>query len=275
MSDLTNSTLRKYFDGYLDDAPISFVISTADEQSSRYVRANSAYLQLCGRSWPDIAGSGLVEQGAAIPSPERLRRLWFLNNLGRYKNEIATIGHSSGKTITVILSAQREVIGSCALDFEFLVEHRDISPKMQDHDSGRPLPPAAATPSRQAQYKRSIVQSLELMGREYARSVIIGMIVSVSRGVMYLSQVLPENSPVVVYVADYVNRHFGQVPVPIAIERAAAVFAGLSRETAEEHLLALATQIWLLSQFQTAEIREQLLSLVQPYTSPPAAVSKA
>lgn len=278
MPAFTNAALKKYFDGYLDDAPIGFVISTTGDRSSKYVRANAAYLQLCGRTWTDIAGANLVEKGSAISGPERIRRLWFLDNLGRYKNEIATIAHSSGRPVTVILSAQREIVDGRALDFEFLVEHRELSEGRPDYRSGKSAemaPPSSAKPSQLANFTPSIAKSLELMGSEYARSLTIEMLVSVARGIMCLSQILPTSSPIVSYVTEYAKRHFGEGPGPLAIEQVPLAFATLSREVAEEQLLNLATQIWVLARFQGPDTRNQLLSLVQPYTIPPNAVVKA
>ncbi|MEI5667855.1 hypothetical protein WBO78_27010 [Bosea sp. CCNWLW174] len=276
MPAFTTAALKKYFEGYLDDAPIAFVISTTGDRSSKYVRANAAYLQLCGRAWTDIAGASLVEKGSAIPGAERIRRLWYLDNLGRYKNEVATIAHSSGKPVTVILSAQREIVDGTALDFEFLVEHRELSERRTHLGAGKSnVAPAPARVARRASFTPSIAKSLELMSSEYARSLIIEMLVSVTRGMMYLSQILPVGSPIVTYVNDYARRQFGEVPGPLAMERAPLVFATLSRDVAEEQLLNLATQIWVLARFQNPDTRNQLLSLVQPYTVAPNALVKA
>lgn len=109
-------------------SPIAMTITTTGARRARYVKVNSAYLKLIGRSWSEIAGKDLVACGSAIDDPARDRRLQLLAETGHYMLEEVSLRHASGTLIPTLISAQRSVIDGEAYDIELII---DISSRVR------------------------------------------------------------------------------------------------------------------------------------------------
>jgi diguanylate cyclase (GGDEF)-like protein/PAS domain S-box-containing protein len=106
-------------------APVAISISTTGAKSSRYAKVNPAYLQLVGKTWEELRNQELVEAGAAIPNPERDRRLARLDEVGFYKLEEVSIRHANGTIIPTLMSAWRSVYQGQKLDVEIILDVSD------------------------------------------------------------------------------------------------------------------------------------------------------
>jgi diguanylate cyclase (GGDEF)-like protein len=104
-------------------SPTPFCISSTGRPHSRYVKANSAYLDLIGRTWEEIEGASLVTVGTAIHDEARLRRHHLLDTVGFYKLEEAHIRHASGRIIPTLISAQRLLLGGQLVDIEIIIDN--------------------------------------------------------------------------------------------------------------------------------------------------------
>lgn len=262
-------SLASYFAGALEDAPIGFVASTTDRANPRYLRANAAYLQLCGRNWTDIAGRDLVKNGAALISAQRERRLWMLEHIGRYQHEFATLRHSSGKPIDVIMSAQRVVIDGQSIDVEYISQIRS-EPRQQDIIAVT-LPVLNSAGVERATFTSLIAKSLAGMPEHDSQKMSLEMLASVVQGVIVLSQMLPSSHPVSIFAKQFGESLIGCGFQALSNGQICEFLEDLSSADAQERLLDLATTIWTLARFQKSETREQLLALVKPYTVPPQA----
>lgn len=267
--------LRPFFSGALDRAPVGFVISTIGEDDSQYVRANAAYTRLVGRSWSEIRDANMVAAGAAIPSPQRSRRLWLLDRRGAYENELAEIGHASGLKKLCALSAQRVIFEGRAYDFEYLIE---LSPDKlpadaqgllaSPHNTLSPIP-AERPFASQACYTDNISRALATMRDDLARQLVIDMLSAVSRGLFCLGQTMPTHHPLARLAQRYARDALGRELDDQAYPLAAVAFQDLKRADAEQRLLDLAGDIWALARFQQRDLKAKLLALVTPYTRQP------
>jgi diguanylate cyclase (GGDEF)-like protein/PAS domain S-box-containing protein len=102
-------------------SPVPICISTVGPES-RYIKVNDAYLQLVGRGWPELRNQVLVQQGAAIASPGRERRMRLLDEVGRFTLEEATIRHANGHVIPCLISASRTRLNGTVFDAEIIVD---------------------------------------------------------------------------------------------------------------------------------------------------------
>ncbi|MGL4094333.1 EAL domain-containing protein [Agrobacterium cavarae] len=118
------SMLMRMFEG----APIAMSITTSDTKMSRYVKVNSAYLRMTGRSWEEIGGKTLLAAGSAIDNPARDRRHQLLLDQGYYELEEVDIVHGDGTKIPTLISAQRTTINGTSFDLEIIV---DVSERMR------------------------------------------------------------------------------------------------------------------------------------------------
>lgn len=118
------SMLMRMFEG----APIAMSITTSDTKTSRYVKVNSAYLKMTGRSWEEIGGKTLLAAGSAIDNPARDRRHQMLLEQGYYELEEVDIVRGDGTTIPTLISAQRTTINGTSFDLEIIV---DVSERMR------------------------------------------------------------------------------------------------------------------------------------------------
>ncbi|WP_051661287.1 GGDEF domain-containing protein [Bosea sp. 117] len=135
--------LRSMLLGMFEFSPIPMAITTAGTDTSRYVKVNSAYLKLIGRSWEEIAGRAIVDHGAAIDDDSRQRRLRLLEEVGHYMLEEVSLRHTQNGIIPTLISAQRSVIDGCAYDIEIIF---DISSRvMMQKELERHLTTAAMT----------------------------------------------------------------------------------------------------------------------------------
>ncbi|MQB22756.1 EAL domain-containing protein [Agrobacterium tumefaciens] len=118
------SMLMRMFEG----APIAMSITTSDTKTSRYVKVNSAYLKMIGRSWEEIGGKTLLAAGSAIDNPARNRRHQLLLEQGYYELEEVDIVRGDGTTVPTLISAQRTTINGTSFDLEIIV---DVSERMR------------------------------------------------------------------------------------------------------------------------------------------------
>lgn len=263
--------LRPFFSGALDRAPVGFVISTIGEDDSQYVRANAAYTRLVGRSWSEIRHVNMVAAGAAIPSPQRLRRLWLLDRRGAYENELAEIGHASGRKMLCSLSAQRVIFEGRAYDFEYLIElspdkfPADAQALLASH-SALSATPADRLFASQACYTDNISRALATMREDLARQFVIDMLSAVSRGLFLLGQTMPTHHPVARLAQRYARDALGRELDDEAYRLAAVALQDLKQADAEQRVLGLAGDIWALARFQQRDLKTKLLALVTPYT---------
>lgn len=259
--------LTSYFAGALDDAPIAFVASTTERDSSRYLKANAAYLQLCGRIWTDIAGRYLVRDGAAMANEDRDRRLWLLENIGRYQDEKALLKHSSGRPISVIMSAHRVAIDGIVVDIEYISSYKaDPIGKKVRSDKFPILNCSGISP---AEFTPSVKKSLSEMPEETARNLILSMLGTVLRGIMLLAQIAPAGHPVSRFGLQFSLDLLGAGTMPQDDRQVSFGLALLDIDEARQGLLDLATAIWTLARFQKDETKTRLEALVSPYTVPP------
>jgi diguanylate cyclase (GGDEF)-like protein/PAS domain S-box-containing protein len=106
-------------------APVAISISTTGADSSRYVKVNPAYLRLVGKTWAELRNQEMVQAGAAIPNPERDRRLAKLDDIGFYELEEVSIRHADGTIIPTLISAWRSVYEGQKLDVEIILDVSD------------------------------------------------------------------------------------------------------------------------------------------------------
>lgn len=102
-------------------APVPICISLAGP-NSRYLQVNDAYLALVGHSWEELREQDIVSAGAAVPSPERDRRMRLLEEHGSYSQEEATIRHADGRLFYCLISARRATIDGESYDVEIFLD---------------------------------------------------------------------------------------------------------------------------------------------------------
>ncbi|GAB0116167.1 PAS domain S-box protein [Acidisoma sp. 7E03] len=102
-------------------APVPICISLAGP-NSRYLQVNDAYLALVGRTWEELREQDLVASGAAVPSPERERRMRLLEEHGSYSQEEATIRHADGRLFYCLISARRATVDGESYDVEIFLD---------------------------------------------------------------------------------------------------------------------------------------------------------
>ena len=264
---LSNAALAAFFNDALDHAPVAFVVSTADPSQSRYLRANAAYLQLTGRIWSEINGADLVAAGAAVNSTGRQRRLWMLEHIGRYSHERATLRHASGRIIDTIMSAQRVTIDGQAVDVEYISEVRiQQNPRVFEPIS---LPLNTHRHMDRSQFSEPIKSSLAMMSDDQAKNALMSMLETVLRRIMSLNCSLSVYHPVSRFVARYV-KPIMRAEQSIQINNCLSEdINASSRSALQDRLLDIATSIWTIALFQTAEMRDRLQALVSCFTLPP------
>ena len=108
--------------GLFDFSPLAICVSTTDDQASRYVKVNDAYLQLVGRSREELHGQEMQMAGAVIDDARRARRRRLLATVGRYELEEVEIRRADGALLSTLVSAQRFVADGRAFDIEMIVD---------------------------------------------------------------------------------------------------------------------------------------------------------
>lgn len=108
--------------GLFEFSPMAICVSTTDDQASRYVKVNDAYLQLVGRSREELHGQAMQMAGAVIDDARRARRRRLLATVGRYELEEVEIRRADGAILSTLISAQRFVADGRSFDIEMIVD---------------------------------------------------------------------------------------------------------------------------------------------------------
>ena len=120
---VTEGVLAQVLSEVFEYSPLPFCITTAEE-NSRYVRVNSAFLTLIGRTWEEIADREIVQDmTVSLADPGRSRRQAKLRSEGFYEMEEVDLRHSSGRVVPTLITAYRRSIDGTNLDIEIIQDN--------------------------------------------------------------------------------------------------------------------------------------------------------
>ena len=244
-------------------SPLATVLSTSGLEDSRYLAANDAYLTMVERVWSELDGESLIRKGSAISNTDRDRRLWMLDNRGFYDCEPAVVGASSGRRVTVEISAQRIWCSGSACNLEFFRAPPAAArtPGTETMGGVGPAPRASFLPELEGNLARLSPLNRTILMRR--------MLAIVAEGGILLGRV-NTNPSIARYAAalrDRMEAYICDDPAQTALTK--LDFTPLDGAAAERHLLELAGEIWGLVHFaKDADTADLLKRLVVPYTRP-------
>ncbi len=234
-------------------------LSTIGPADSRYVAANDGYLRMVERIWAELENKDLVTSGSAISGPQRDRRLWLLETQGFYDTETAEIRTATGRALIVKISSQRVWCSGTACDLEFFTP----APSLQ----ADPPSVALSHTTQKAAFSARVRRNLEAM-RPLERDILIRRMLSLTAEGVALAARLSQPAEVAEALEVMTQR---LRPFRISAEHGPKGFDfdGLAPDTAQELLLQLAGEIWLVIVFcDNREISDLLRTLVEGYTVP-------
>ncbi|SIR46741.1 hypothetical protein SAMN05880592_1232 [Bosea sp. TND4EK4] len=237
-------------------------LSTIGPSEACYVAANDGYLKMVERIWAELENRNLVTSGSAISSPQRDRRLWLLETRGFYDTETAEIRTAMGRALTVKISSQRVWCSGTACDLEFFTP----APSLQ----ADPPPVAVRDATQKAAFSARVRKNLEVM-RPLERDILIRRMLSLTAEGLALAARLSEAAEAaeVMTTLETITQRLHPFRAAARKRPNGFDFDGLNPEAAQELLLQLAGEIWLVIVFcDDRQISDLLRTLVEGYTVP-------